>query len=169
MMKGKTRMKKRWISLLMVLCLIVTLLPTFASAARPEGNEDGYQSVGTQTWAPNDIASWAPSAGQNAYGSAGRYLYYKDGENYRLLSVDNDPYYYSNGTTSRTISSEFGNRPSGSTTGTGNGLYEQSSSTGYYYLDGNNDPHRIYYNVYLSEYNGRLVLVEKLLFYRKKH
>ena len=75
MMKGKTRMKKRWISLILVICFVIALLPTFASAARPEGNEDGFQSVGSRTWTPNDIATWAPSAGQNAYGSEGRYLY----------------------------------------------------------------------------------------------
>ena len=131
-------MKKRWISLILVICFVVALLPTFVSAARPEGNEDGFQSVGSRTWNPNDIANWAPSAEQNAYGSAGHYLYYKDGDDYRLLTVNDDPYYYSS--VSRTISSTFSDKPSNE----GDKNFEKS--TDYYVVDQEGNGHRIYYN-----------------------
>ena len=139
-------MKKRLLSLVLCLVMVFSLLPFASFAARPEGNEDGFQSVGSRTWTPNDIATWAPSAGQNAYGRTGYYLYYKDGDNYRLLNVDNDPDYYTQGS-ALTISSTFSTKPSGTSTGTGNGKYETASS--YYYLDANNQPHTVYYNTYL--------------------
>ena len=150
MMKGKTRMKKRWISLILVICFVIALLPTFASAARPEGNEDGFQSVGTQNWSPSAVEGWTPSSGQNAYGSAGHYLYVKVDGQYYLVHVMNDNAYYQKKTTSTNIQNTFATRCDKD--GTQNGKYE--ISTNYYYYDSaKQEAHQLFYNVYQNGSN----------------
>ena len=146
-------MKKRALCWLLVLVMVVSLMPMFelgAAAARPEGNEDGFQSVGTQNWSPSAVEGWTPSAGQNAYGSAGHYLYVKVDGQYYLVHVMDDNAYYTKKTTSTNIADTFTTRASDD--GTSNGKYE--ISTNYFYYDtAKQEAHRLYYNVYQNGSN----------------